>query len=160
LRVLDVILVVGLVVTHLLIHVGFGVGSGAPDLFLLAVLILARRSHMAVAALVGLGLGLLEDAQGLLGFGANALALSLVGALGSRTRDLFVGETILFAGSYLFLGKWVRDLVQWLAVGVGNRPDFVEAILVNGVVAALYVAVVGLALDFVTGAVTSREGLR
>jgi cell shape-determining protein MreD len=159
-RVLDVILVVGLVFVHLLVHVGLGVGSGAPDLFLLAVLILARRSHTAVAALVGLGLGLLEDAQGLLGFGANALALSLVGALGARTRDLFVGETILFAGSYLFLGKWVRDLVQWVAVGAGNRPDFVQAVVVSGVVAALYVAAVGLALDFVTGAVTSRDGLR
>lgn len=159
-RPLDLIVVVTLIFLHLLIRVGFGVGAAAPDLFLLALLILARRSHMAVAALVGLGLGLLEDAQGLLSFGAHALALALVGALGARTRDLFVGETLLFAGSYLFLGKWIRDLVHWVAVGSANRPDFVETVMVSGVVAALYVAAVGLALDLVTGVVTTKEGLR
>lgn len=159
-RPLDTVVVVGLILLHLFVHVGFGVGSGAPDLMLLALLVLARRSHMAVAALVGLGLGLLEDAQGLLGFGANAMALAVVGALGARTRDLFVGDSLLFVGAYLFLGKWARDFVHWIAVGQGNRSGFVDALLVDGGVAAIYVTVIGLALNAVTGVLTDRGAIQ
>lgn len=159
-RTLDLVVVGVLVLLHLTVHVGFGVGTAAPDLFTLALLILARQSHMAVAAGTGLGLGLLEDAQGLLAFGANALALSVVGALGARTRDFFVGDSLLFVGSYLFLGKWVRDLLHWVALGADTRQGFLQVLVVESVPAALYVTVVGLALALTTGVLRDRGGVR
>lgn len=159
-RRLDLVVAALLVLLHLTLHVGFGVGAGAPDLFTLAVLILARESHMAVAALLGLGLGLVEDAQGLLAFGANGLSLALVGALGSRTRDLFVGDSLLFASSYLFLGKLARELIQWVAVGADNRGAFVQSVVLEGGMAALYMTAVGVALIFTTGVLRNTARVR
>lgn len=149
-----------LVLLHLTIHLGFGVGAAAPDLFTLAVLILARESHMAVAALIGLMLGLLEDAQGLLAFGAHGIALSVVGAMGARTRDIFVGESLLFVGVYLFLGKWARDLVHWIAVGADGRGPFVQSLLVDGSLGAAYVTAVGLVLTLTLGVLRNPGALR
>lgn len=159
-RTLDLVLVGVLVLLHLTVHVGFGIGAAAPDLFTLALLILARQSHMAVAAGTGLALGLLEDAQGLLAFGANALALSVTGALGARTREFFVGDSLLFVASYLFLGKWARDLLHWIALGADNRQGLIQALLVESVPAALYVMAVGLVLAVTTGVLRDRGGVR
>lgn len=159
-RPVEVAVVVVLVLLHLILHVGLGIGSGAPDLFTLALLILARESHMAVAALVGLGLGLLEDAQGLMGFGANALALATVGAAGSRTREFFLGDSWFFLASYLFLGKWARDAIHWLTVGRDNREGFLQALVVESGSASLYVMAVGMALALLTGVLRDRGGVR
>ena len=159
-RRLDLTVVVLLILLHLTLHVGFGYGAGAPDLFALAILILARETNMATAAAVGMGLGLLEDAQGLLGFGSNAIALSFTGAAAGRTRDLFVGDSVLFVSVYLFLGKWARDLIHWIATGAESRPGFVDAVLVDGVGGAVYVTVVGLALMWSLGVLRNTGSVR
>ncbi len=135
-----------LVVLHLVLHVGLGFGAGAPDLLTLGLLIMARELGVGYAALLGLLLGLLEDALSVPTFGATALAMTVVAVAGARTRDLFVGDSGLFALAYLFVGKWVRDLLQWLLVGEEFRAPFVQAMLIDGALAALYVAVVGLAI--------------
>jgi len=70
--------------------------------------------------------------------------LAVVGVVGSRTRDLFVGDSFVFLVSYLFLGKWSRDLLQWLVVGEGVREPFVETILVQAPISAVYLALVGV----------------
>lgn len=157
-RLLDTVVVVLLVVLHLILHVGFGVGGAFPDLLTLALLIMARESHMAVATATGFLFGLLEDAQGLLAFGAHGLALAVVGALASRTRELFVGDSLLFVASYLFLGKWIRDFVYWIAAGSDLRPPLVEALVVDASLGALYMCLVGVALTFVTGVLDGSRG--
>lgn len=159
-RPLDLAVVALLLLLHLTLHVGFGVGAAAPDLFTLALLIVARQSHMAVAAGVGLALGLLEDAQGLLAFGANGIAMALVGALGARTRDFFVGDSYLFMASYLFLGKWARDVLHWVAMGAENRTMGFGMLMVDAGAAALYLTVVGLVLVFGTGVLQRSGGVR
>ncbi|HSG50292.1 MAG TPA: hypothetical protein VLA43_20870 [Longimicrobiales bacterium] len=159
-RTLDVVIAVVLVVLHLTVHVGFGVGAGAPDLFTLALLILARESHMAVAAAVGLALGLLEDSQGLLAFGANGIAMAIVGALGARTREFFVGESFLFITSYLFLGKWMRDAIHWVALGAENRAEGFWTMVVDAGSGALYMTVAGLFLVVTTGVLRRPGGVR
>jgi hypothetical protein len=98
---------------------------------------------MGLAGGFGLMLGLLEDASSGLAFGANAVALSLVGALGARTRELFVGDSRSFAFSYVFLGKWLKDLLHWIAVGETVREPFLNAVLLEGFLAALYAGVCG-----------------
>ncbi|MFP3948176.1 MAG: hypothetical protein ACOC8K_09270 [Gemmatimonadota bacterium] len=136
----------GLVVLHFLLHLGFGIGRAAPDLLTLALLLGARSGGMALGAGLGFGLGLMQDAFSVLAFGSNALAMTVVGALGSFTRELFVGESILFVFVYLFAGKWMRDLLQWIAVGEGLREPFFQEMVVASGVSALYLAAVGIVL--------------
>lgn len=140
-----------LVVAHFVLHVGLSIALAAPDLLTIAVLIAARGLRMGGAATMGALLGLLEDALSVLSFGANSVALAITGAVASRTRDLFVGDSLLFGVSYLLLGKWLRDLVHWFAVGSDLREPFVDAMLIQSGVASVYVAIVGLALLWLTG---------
>lgn len=140
------ILVPLLLVVHLFLHLGLGIGRGAPDLLTVALLLVARETGMGRGAGLGFFLGLMEDSFSVLAFGANTLSLTLVGILGARTRDLFVGDSILFFFSYLTVGKLLRDLIYWLVAGEGIREPFLNAIVVDGTVAAIYGAVVGMLL--------------
>ena len=137
-------LAVVLVFFHLLLHVGLSYGRGAPDLLTLALLFLARELTTGGAAAAGLVLGLLEDALSVLAFGANSIAMTVVGIAGALTRDLFVGDSRLFLISYVFVGKWTRDLIHWIAVGEGLRQPFVEQVVIEGGIASAYLAAVGL----------------
>lgn len=158
-RLVDAVVAGILIILHLIVHVGFGVGAAAPDLFTLALLIVARGLHMAGATGLGLVLGLLEDAQGLLAFGAHGFAMAVVGALSARTRELFVGDSLFFVGVYLFVGKWLRDAVYWLAAGSQLRGTMGEALLVDAGLGALYMTVVGLLVVFLTGALVAPRGV-
>jgi len=144
--------VVGLAFLHFFLHLGLGLGEVAPDLLTVSLLLAAREVGMGAAAGIGFAFGLLLDAFSLLAFGANALALTLVGAAGARTRDWFVGDSFFFVISYLFLGKWVKDLVHWVAVGEGVREPFVQAILIGAPLAAAYAAAIGVVAVMITGA--------
>jgi rod shape-determining protein MreD len=140
-----------MVVAHLILHVGLGLGAGAPDLATLGLLVLAREVRMTPAATTGFVVGLLEDALSVLSFGANTVALTVVGALGARTRDLFVGDSVTFVVSYFAVGKWLRDLIQWLMTSGDLREPFARAVLVDSTVASLYVAALGVLLFAAVG---------
>lgn len=144
-------LVLVLAALHFLLHLSLGLGAVTPDLLVVGLLLLARQVGMAAAAATGFAFGLMEDALSLAAFGANALALAVVGALGARTRDLFVGDSVLFMVSYVALGKWLRDFLHWLFVGPGLRDDFVGSMVLRAPLAALYATAVGLAAWAVTG---------
>ncbi len=144
--------VVGLAFLHFFLHLGLGLAEVAPDLLTVSLLLAALEVGMGAAAGIGFAFGLLLDAFSLLAFGANALALTLVGAAGARTRDWFVGDSFFFMISYLFLGKWVKDLVHWVAVGEGVREPFVQAILIGAPLAAAYAAAIGVVAVRITGA--------
>ncbi len=145
------LLVAVLSLTHLLLHVGFGIGRAAPDLLTVALLLGAREMGMGRAAGLGLFVGLLEDALSVLSFGANSVAMTIVAALGAVTRDLFVGDSVLFLISYFVIGKWTRDLIHWLMVGESLRQPFVDQVVVQGLIGGMYAAVVGVVLLEVTG---------
>ena len=147
-----------LALVHFLLHLGLGLGNAAPDLLTISLLLAAREVGMGSAAGIGFAFGLLLDAFGLLGFGANTIAMTILGTAGSRTRDWFVGDSFFFVISYLFLGKWLKDLLHWIAVGEGIREPFVHAILVGSTLNAVYVAAVGVLVVSATGA--WRESLR
>lgn len=140
-----------LFVLHFLLHVGFGFGVGAPDLLTVALLLAAREIGMGRAAVMGLSFGLMEDALSVLAFGANSIALTIVAIGGAFTRDLFVGDSRLFLVSYLLIGKWLRDLLHWIAVGEGLRQPFFEQVLIQGAIGSVYAAAVGIALASLTG---------
>lgn len=135
-----------LVLLHFVLHVGFGFEAGAPDLATLGVLIAARELRTGSAAALGFVIGLLEDALNDLAFGAGALAMTMVAVAGSRSRDLFVGDSITFVLLYLFTGKWVRDLIQWVITAAELREPFERSMLIDSTIAAVYLSLVGLAL--------------
>lgn len=143
---------------HFLLHLGLGLGNVAPDLLTISLLLAAREVRMGTAAGIGFVFGLLLDAFSLLAFGANTVAMTALGVAGSRTRDLFVGDSFFFVVSYLFLGKWVKDLLHWLLAGEGVRDLFLQAFLVQSSLNAVYVAVVGVLVVTITGA--WRESIR
>ena len=140
-----------LFVLHFVLHVGFGLGPEAPDLLTVALLLAAREVDLGRAAGTGLVFGLLEDALSVLSFGANSVAMTLLGGLGALTRDLFVGDSLFFLVSYFVVGKWVRDLVHWVMVGEGLRQPFVDQVLVQGTLGGIYAALVGILVMAATG---------
>jgi rod shape-determining protein MreD len=135
-----------LVLLHFLLHVGFGIDRGAPDLLTVALLLAAREVTAGTAAGMGFFFGLLEDAFSVLAFGANTLAMTVIGALGAVTRDFFVGESWMFHFLYLVLGKWLRDALFWVLAGPEVRGPAVRTLLVQAPLAAVYAAAVGLVL--------------
>jgi rod shape-determining protein MreD len=139
-------------VLHFLLHVGFGMDRAAPDLLTVGLLLLAREVRTGNAAGIGFVLGLLEDAFSIRAFGANALTCTLLGIVGSRSRDLFVGESFAFLVSYLFLGTWLRGMLHWVVVGGELRPEPIRTLLLHGPVDAAYAALVGVGLLLATGA--------
>lgn len=144
------LLVTILVVLHLFLHVGLGLGVAAPDLLTIGLLLAAREVGLGPAALVGLLLGLLEDALSVLAFGANSVAMTIVAIGGAFTRDLFVGDSRLFVVLYFLIGKWVRDVLHWVSVGEGIRQPFVDQVLIQGAIGSVYAAVIGLGLMTLT----------
>ncbi len=140
-----------LILLHFGLHLSLGLGESAPDLLVVALLIAAREVNIGRGAGLGFFLGLLDDAFSVLAFGANAFALTLVGMGGARTRDLFVGDSLLFLASYLMLGKWMRDFFHWVAVGSDLRESFVETMLIQSPVSAAYAGLIGLIVIAVSG---------
>ena len=138
------VFMVVLVALHFVLHLTFGLSVWAPDLLTLAVLLAARQLTGGAAAGVGFVLGILEDAVSLGAFGAAAITQTVVGYLGARSRDLFVGESILFLSLYFFLGAWLQDALYYAVAPAVRRGDPVDALLLHAPLQALYVAVVGV----------------
>ncbi|TVP46447.1 MAG: hypothetical protein EA350_07140 [Gemmatimonadales bacterium] len=151
------LVVVLLPVGHFLAQVGFGMGALAPDLLTLSVLLVSRELRTSRAAGMGFLFGLMEDAFSILAFGANALTLTLLAVAGSRTRDLFVGESVSFFVGYLFVGSWLRYALHWIVAGEEVRGSARDILLVEAPLGAAYVAVVGVVVLLGTGALVRES---
>src|SRR5690625_7690205 len=90
------VLIVFLVVAYFFLHLALGLGLVIPDLLTVALLLSARRLSAPVAAGLGFVLGLLRDSLSLVAFGADAIVLTVLGYLGSRSKDYFIGDSLLF----------------------------------------------------------------
>ena len=131
-----------LLVAHFVLHLALGLGATAPDLLTAALLLAARRVRGAAAAVIGLGLGILSDALSASSFGADAVALTVLGYLGARSRDLFDGDSLLFVGVYLFLGKWLHDALYWVLASE-LRGNAMAQLVIQAPLAALSTAIGG-----------------
>ena len=138
------VFVAALVALHFILHVTLGIGIWAPDLLTLAVLLGARQLGGGGGAGLGFGLGFLEDAVSLGAFGAAAVTQTVVGYLGARSRDLFVGDSLLFLAVYLFLGAWLQDALYYGVAEAVRRGTPVERLLLSAPVEAAYVAGAGV----------------
>jgi rod shape-determining protein MreD len=137
-------LVIFLVALYFGLHLALGLGGWVPDLLTVAVLLAARRSSAPVATAVGFTLGVLRDSLSLVAFGADAIVLTVLGYLGSRSRDLFLGDSLLFMAAYLLAGKALHDGLYALLAGPALGSASVERLLVE-LPLVLYAAAAGFA---------------
>jgi rod shape-determining protein MreD len=96
------------------------------DFLIVALLLGAVRMRPGWAAVYGFLLGLVSDSLLVNGFGAAALAMSLVGFSASWLKAVFFADNLALNGFFLFLAKWVFDLIFLL---VGHRAHGVELIM-------------------------------
>ncbi|MDE2803820.1 MAG: rod shape-determining protein MreD [Gemmatimonadota bacterium] len=152
-----VVLTACLILMHLVLHVALGFGREAPDLFVVALLLASRSMNVRSAAVLGMLLGLLEDAYSMTSFGSNVMAMTVLGMAGAKSRDLFVGDSKSFLATFFLLGAWVRIALVWAVTESAVRPVLDQGLLVESVLMALYAASVGtlLRLLFLRSGTTS-----
>ena len=136
--------IAGLVVLHFVLRVGLGLGVLAPDLLVVALLLASRRLRPGGAAGLGFVLGVLEGSANPTVFGAASLALSVVGYLGSRSREWLAGDDPVTMVAYFFVGTLLYEALLYLLLammGAGGSP---MALAIPALFASLYAAAVGL----------------
>lgn len=135
-----IVLLVGL---HFLLRVGLGYNQLAPDLLVVALLLAARNLQAGWAAGLGLLLGILDGALVPFALGAGALAMTILGFIGSRSRYFFSDDNYLLFALYLFAGKWAFDALLFLITGDVFRSG-ASYLLVVSPLTAVYAAAAGL----------------
>lgn len=138
------LLIATLVVLHFILHITLGLTVWAPDLLTLAVLLGARQIQPGAAAGLGFALGLLEDAVSLGAFGAAAVTQTVIGYLGARSRDLFVGDSLAFLTLYVFVGAWLQNALYYGVAEAVRRGSPAERLLMSAPLEAAYVAAAGV----------------
>jgi cell shape-determining protein MreD len=133
-----------LVALHFFLRVGLGLGWAVPDLLVVAVLLSARRIRGGWAAGLGVLLGVMDGAVLEYTMGASALALAILGYLGSRSRDVLSGDTPISLVLYLLAGKWAFDVLLFLLLALTSTAPPASALILVSPLAALYAAGAGL----------------
>jgi rod shape-determining protein MreD len=134
----------------------------SPDFVVIALLYAALRVRPGSAAVLGFVLGLATDSLALGGFGAGALALSVVGFGASWLRAAFFADTVAINAGFLFAGKWVFDLIYVLVQHRLPVGGTLAQLLLWSVLSAAFTAVAGVVvlaiLRPLTGAVADVRG--
>jgi rod shape-determining protein MreD len=112
------------------------------DFLVIALIFGAVRLRPGGAALFGFLLGLAADSLALDAFGANALAMTVVGFAASWLKAVFFADNLALNGFFLFLGKWLFDLIFLIAE---RRLGGLELIMQLFVWSSLSAAVTALA---------------
>ena len=136
--------IAGLVVLHFVLRVGLGLGVLAPDLLVIALLLASRRMRPGGAAGLGFLLGVLEGSANPTVFGAASLALSVVGYLGSRSREWLAGDDPVTMVAYFFAGTLLYELLLYVLLAVMGAGGSPMALVIPAIFASLYAAAVGL----------------
>jgi rod shape-determining protein MreD len=112
------------------------------DFLVVALIFGAVRLRPGGAALYGFLLGLAADSLALNAFGANALAMTVVGFAASWLKAVFFADNLALNGFFVFLGKWLFDLIFLVAE---HRLGGLELIMQLFVWSSLSAAVTALA---------------
>lgn len=116
------------------------------DFLAIAVLLVAVRARPGVATLVGFLVGLVSDSMAPGSFGAGALAFSVVAYAASTLKAAFFADNLALNAVFVFLGKWVGDLVFLAAEHRLGGSEFLAQALLWSPLSAAVTAVVGLAV--------------
>jgi rod shape-determining protein MreD len=114
------------------------------DFLAIAVLLVAVRARPGVATAVGFAVGLISDSMTPEAFGAGALAFSVVAYAASSLKAAFFADNLALNAVFVFLGKWVGDLIYLAAEHRLGGSEFLAQALFWSPVAAAVTAVVGL----------------
>ena len=112
------------------------------DFLVIALLLAAVRVRPGVAAIIGFLLGLVADALTPGSYGASALAMSGIAFAASWLKAAFFADNLALNGFFLFLGKWLFDVLFFL---VERRVHGGELVMQLFVWSALSAAVTALA---------------
>lgn len=119
-------------------------GMRAPiDFMLIAALFGAVRMRPGVAAIYGLLLGLVSDALAVNGFGAAALGMTIVAYTASWLKAVFFADNLALNAFFLFVGKWLFDLIVVLAAHRIGGTELAMQIFVWSPLSAALTAIAG-----------------
>ena len=114
------------------------------DFLLIALVFGAVRMRPAGAALYGFILGLAADSLALGAFGAGALAGTIVGFGASWLKAVFFADNLALNGFFLFIGKWLFDVVYVLMEQRMHGSEMLMQIIVWSPLAAAVTALAGV----------------
>jgi rod shape-determining protein MreD len=134
-----------LVLAHFYVRPRLYGGRGAPDLLLLALLLLAVRSRPGRAAVAGFIVGLVTDVLTPSQVGAGMLAHTLVAYGAAWGRAVFFPENLVVNAGVFGVGTWARNAIV-LVVGGGGGPGqgILAALTVVSLVQAVLTAIAGV----------------
>jgi rod shape-determining protein MreD len=119
-------------------------GWRAPiDFMLIAALFGAVRMRPGVAAIYGLFLGLVADALSVSGFGAAGLGMTIVAYGASWLKAVFFADNLALNAFFLFVGKWIFDVIVVLAARRIVGTELAMQIFVWSPLAAAFTAIAG-----------------
>src|SRR5688572_30351977 len=122
-------------------------GWRAPmDFLLLALLLASIRVRPAVAALIGLALGLVADSLTPESLGAGAIAMTVVGYVASWLKAVFFADNIALNAFFFFLGKWAFDIIYFLAERRVGGIELVQQLILWSPLSAAVTALAGVVL--------------
>ena len=114
------------------------------DFLLIALVFGAVRMRPAGAAIFAFILGLAADSLALGAFGAGALAATIVGFAASWLKAVFFADNLALNGFFLFVGKWLFDLVYVLMERRMHGTEMLMQIIVWSPLAAAVTALAGV----------------
>lgn len=114
------------------------------DFLLIALVFGAVRMRPGVAAVYGLLLGLAADSLSVNSFGASGLGMTVVGYAASYLKAVFFADNLALNGFFIFLGKWVFDVIFFLMASQLGGADLVMQLLVWSSLSAAVTAISGV----------------
>jgi len=122
-------------------------GWRAPmDFLILALLLSAIRVRPAVAALIGLALGIISDSLTPEALGAGAVAMTIVGYLASWLKAVFFADNIALNAFFFFLGKWIFDVIYFSVEQKLGGIELIQQLLLWSPLSAAATALAGILL--------------
>jgi rod shape-determining protein MreD len=117
----------------------------APDFLVLALMLVAIRARPGVAAVVGFVVGMISDVLTPAGFGAGALAHTVVGYLAALGRSVFFPDNLLVNAGLFAAGVMLRNTLMLLASGT-PAGQLSSSLLVWAPLQAITTAVAGVVI--------------
>ena len=114
------------------------------DFLLIAIVFGAVRVRPAGAAIYGFLLGIAADSLALGAFGAGALAATVVAYGASYLKAVFFADNLALNGFFLFVGKWLFELIYVLMERRMQGMEMLMHIAVWAPLAAAVTAVAGV----------------
>jgi rod shape-determining protein MreD len=96
-----------------------------------------------LGAVYGFLLGLVTDSLALSAFGAAALGMSVVGFSASWLKAVFFADNLALNAFFLFLGKWLFDLIYALASFGMRGAELIAQLLIWSPLSAAVTAIAG-----------------